>query len=301
MKKTILTLISLIWVCFAYAQPPQKFNYQGVAKDPTGAVIKGQKISIRTSILDGSMNGTSQYSETHSVTTDRQTGSFKLIIGNGSVVSGKFATITWDIGTKFLKIEIDVKGSGNYSTLETPQTIGVPYALFSGAAIPVVNNIAMFEERYPSGTSAPYLQNRGQNIFTRQLNKTVLGSSYVKLLAGGTSNACIEFLPGTYLIEAHASCYTCDDNKLFLADNLTSAVRLSGSNGFSNGTSDVVRNQSTSFLNGVIVVPKEDNKWTLRFDQKISTVPVNNIFGKENNFQGLDEVYSQIKIERIGD
>ena len=62
-------------------------NYQGAATDSDGAKLVDQNISLRTSVLQGGVEGTISYSETHSTTTD-QFGLFNVVIGQGEVVSG---------------------------------------------------------------------------------------------------------------------------------------------------------------------------------------------------------------------
>lgn len=129
--KNILTIISLFCVSILFAQAPQKFNYQAVARNAQGVVIANQTIKIRTSILDGTANGNSQYSETHSATTS-QLGLFNLSIGAGTIVSGKFSEVTWSNGDKYLKIEMDPTGGNNFTVIGTSQLLSVPYALNAG-------------------------------------------------------------------------------------------------------------------------------------------------------------------------
>jgi len=131
MKKYINTFIFLVCAFSAFAQAPQKFNYQAVARNAQGTVLSNQNVKIRASILDGSANGTSQYSETHSATTS-QLGLFNLAIGGGTLVSGNFTNITWSNGDKYLKIEMDATGGNNFSLVGTSQLLSVPYALNAG-------------------------------------------------------------------------------------------------------------------------------------------------------------------------
>ena len=80
MKNYLNTLLFMVCAFTAIAQTPQKFNYQAVARNAQGAILPNQNVKIRASILDGSANGMSQYTETHSVTTS-QLGLFNLAIG----------------------------------------------------------------------------------------------------------------------------------------------------------------------------------------------------------------------------
>lgn len=128
MKKCFNSLIYLLCAFATMAQAPQKFNYQAVARNAVGAVLPNQNVKIRASILDGSSTGTSQYSETHSATTN-QLGLFNLAIGGGTVVSGNFSNVTWASADKYLKIEMDATGGSNFSLVGTSPLLSVPYAL----------------------------------------------------------------------------------------------------------------------------------------------------------------------------
>lgn len=200
------------------------------------------------------------------------------IISNAGDLSNTNEIQTLSINPNNNQLSISGPG-GNTVTLPTPPVY--------------VPEIAIFEERYPTGTSAPISTNVN-NYFTRQLNTTVLSSPNISLLSAGTENARLTLQAGTYLVEASAPCYVCGNNKIFLREIGSNAVKLTGSNGFSN-TVDL---QSTSFMNGVITVP-QGQVLTVKLDHKISSIPVTNFLGKDNNVSGVNEVYSQIKIQKI--
>jgi len=139
MTRYVNTLIFAICAFAAVAQVPQKFNYQAVARSIQGAVLPNQNMKIRASILDGSANSISQYSETHSATTN-QLGLFNLAIGGGMVESGNFANITWASGDKYLKIEMDATGGNNFSLVGTSQLLSTPYAQFASVCGSSIGN-----------------------------------------------------------------------------------------------------------------------------------------------------------------
>lgn len=142
MKKLILFLtFSFTILNFVQAQiPPNAFNYSAVARGPQGQPIASQNIGIRFSILKTSVNGPSQYVETHQTTTD-PFGLFNLKIGGGSVQSGNFASIDWGADNYFLKVELDAQGNINYFHMGTTQFVSVPYALYSGNSVYAQNGI----------------------------------------------------------------------------------------------------------------------------------------------------------------
>lgn len=130
MKKLSTLLCALIVTVSAWAQSPNGFSYQAVARDASGVEIKNTNVSLRISLLQSSPTGTTIYQETHSVKTN-DFGLLNLTIGGGSVVTGQFATIDWGDGTKYVKVELDAKGGTSYQLMGTTQLVSVPYALHS--------------------------------------------------------------------------------------------------------------------------------------------------------------------------
>lgn len=119
------------------AQVPQGIGYQGVATDPQGLELTNQSISVRASILSGSVNGEVQWQETHSTSTD-DFGLFALTIGEGANTEGGqlagFADIPWGENTYFLQIEMDASGGDDYILMGVNQMMSVPYALHAETA-----------------------------------------------------------------------------------------------------------------------------------------------------------------------
>jgi hypothetical protein len=127
----ILSIIIFLIANSLLAQVPQGMNYQVVARDKDGAPLLNQKVSFKFSVLDGSENGTLEYSEKHSCTTN-SFGLVTLIIGQGTALTNTFSSINWASGQKFLTVEIDPKGGSNFTIKSASQLLSVPYALFAG-------------------------------------------------------------------------------------------------------------------------------------------------------------------------
>jgi hypothetical protein len=89
-----------------------------------------QDVSLKISVLDGSMTGATVYSEVQNVTTSEFV-LFALAIGTGTVESGEFAAISWGGGSKFLKVEMDVAGGTDFVEMGTSQLLSTPYALYA--------------------------------------------------------------------------------------------------------------------------------------------------------------------------
>ena len=134
MKKHLLFLSALLLsVTALFAQAPQKMSYQAVVRNTNNTLVTNQSVSAKISILQGGVNGTPVYVETHFVTTNAN-GLLTLEVGNGTAVSGSMATVNWANGPYFLKSEIDPDGGINYSIEGTQQLLSVPYALYAEKA-----------------------------------------------------------------------------------------------------------------------------------------------------------------------
>lgn len=130
MKRSIPYLILLLtfYTGSLMAQAPDAINYQGIARDASGAPVANQAISLRLSIHATSASGPVEYEETHATTTNNL-GLFNVRIGQGTVVSGSFFAITWGSASHFLEVELDPAGGGSYTAIGTTELVSVPYAL----------------------------------------------------------------------------------------------------------------------------------------------------------------------------
>ncbi len=116
-------------------------------------------MSLRISILSGTITGTSVYSETHAKTTDAG-GLMSLQIGSGTVLSGVFANIDWGSASHFIKLEADFSGGSNYVVLGTQELMSVPYALYASKTDTSVLNLTNRLATKLSGTDTASLSNR---------------------------------------------------------------------------------------------------------------------------------------------
>lgn len=130
-KLTFTLLFSVAVIATMFAQAPQAFNYQAVARDAQGVPMANRQVSVRFTILDGP---TEVYRESHSLTTN-QFGLFTAKVGQGTHLWGNFANIYWGQGAKSLKVELDPNGGSNYVDLGDNQLLSVPYALFAAHGV----------------------------------------------------------------------------------------------------------------------------------------------------------------------
>ena len=139
MKKVLLVasiLFTLALLSFfnVFSQSvPQGMNYQAVARDVNGNELASKSLTVKLAVKSKSgVNYTTQYEETHSVTTNAY-GLFTLVIGQGTVTSGTFASIPWSSYDMYLNVSVD-DGNG-YVDLGKTQLVSVPYAFVSGSAV----------------------------------------------------------------------------------------------------------------------------------------------------------------------
>ena len=133
-------LFLVLFPLFAYSQAPQKINFQSILRNTNGEVVANKSVSLKISILSGSISGSSVYSETHTKTTDIS-GLISIQIGNGTVLSGVFDNIVWGNTSHFIKLETDFNGGSNYVVLGTQELMSVPYALYAGKTDTTVLNL----------------------------------------------------------------------------------------------------------------------------------------------------------------
>ncbi|HYK76387.1 MAG TPA: hypothetical protein VEV16_05375, partial [Daejeonella sp.] len=136
MKRVLFSVfISLCFTVMVKAQAPQQFNYQGAARTSSGAPLMNRNISLKISILDGSVNGAIQYSEIHKVTTNAL-GLYSLAIGGPNAQSkmGNMADVNWAKGLKYIQVEIDPDNGSRFTVVGSAQLLSVPYALYAGNA-----------------------------------------------------------------------------------------------------------------------------------------------------------------------
>lgn len=173
MKKLLTLIVVAIYAQLSFAQAPQGFSYQAIARDNAGNPKANTGVAVKFSILNGSAQGTAIYAETHQTQTNNF-GLFNLTIGKGSAITGTFASIDW-AGPKFLKVEID----GLLSN--TTQLMSVPYALYAekakadikaGAGIAITGN---------------EVSNTGDLSNTNEIQTLSLAGSTLNLSNGGGS------------------------------------------------------------------------------------------------------------------
>ena len=144
MKKIITIIvpmaIGILLTASVFAQAPQKMSYQAIIRNSSDALVTNTNVGVQISILQGSADGSSVYTERHFPKTNNN-GLVTLEISGGTVVSGNFPTIDWGAHTYFIKTETDLKGGANYTITGTSQLLSVPYALYAKTAESITGTV----------------------------------------------------------------------------------------------------------------------------------------------------------------
>ncbi|MCW3128340.1 MAG: hypothetical protein JWO03_3998 [Bacteroidetes bacterium] len=130
---SIVVLCAVVYTAQAGGSP-QGIRYQTMVRDAGGQAIPNAMVSARFTIHDGGPGGAIIYSETQTVVTNAF-GTFSIVVGGGSIITGTFNTINWSTGNKYLQVEIDPAGGNSYIDMGTGSLLSVAYALYTNSAL----------------------------------------------------------------------------------------------------------------------------------------------------------------------
>lgn len=237
MKTSITTLFILLIGFSLFAQAPESFNYQGVARDLTGQPITDTDLGIKCSIVSNSAIGTTVYEESHAIHTNNL-GLFQLEIGNGNALIGIFSDIDWGNGSYFLKTEIDVDNNGTYELLGASKLLSVPYALYAKNSghwnQSNLNNGIQYPNTVTVGTNintdAPFVVNKTDPMI--QFNQGTSLAYFNRTIGSSTAALGIYGYPDTDQVLPHlrksSMIYATDESQdlILCAANIDGAVRF---------------------------------------------------------------------------
>ncbi len=123
MKKLILLALVLFSAATMLAQT-NRMSYQAVVRNAANELVAEENLTVAIRISDA--NGTSAFSETHSVTSNRN-GVISLMIGEGSGQSGSIASVDW----RTAQIHTEVTLPGGATLSNTTPVNAVPYAFYA--------------------------------------------------------------------------------------------------------------------------------------------------------------------------
>ncbi len=165
----LFLLILFLLPSILFSQVPQSFNYQAVARNNNGEILKNTALDIRLTLLQGSESGMAQWTETRSVTTNNL-GLFTIEAGSITPLD-----IDWTKGPYYLKTELDMGDGNGWKEMGTIRILSVPYALqaesvnnlkklkIQGTDLP--SDSALFEVKRKDGQTVFAVYNEGVRIY----------------------------------------------------------------------------------------------------------------------------------------
>ena len=123
MKKLILLALVLFSAATMLAQT-NRMSYQAVVRNAANELVAEENLTVAIRISDA--NSTSAFSETHSVTSNRN-GVISLMIGEGSSQSGNMMSVDW----RTAQIHTVITLPGGATLSNTTPVNAVPYAFYA--------------------------------------------------------------------------------------------------------------------------------------------------------------------------
>jgi hypothetical protein len=126
----IYVLIAFLGFFFnSYAQVPTEItgiNYQGIARDADGEILAGETLDIKITIAN--LADPTLYIETHPSIVTNEFGLFTLIIGNGTVGSGTYNSLSANLWKLAITIQTEADFGSGFQDIGTVDLAAVPYA-----------------------------------------------------------------------------------------------------------------------------------------------------------------------------
>lgn len=229
MKLSLIRFLNLLFLftllisnsAILYSQVPRGFNYQAIARDPSGDILSDCELIVLLALVDKAVDGNVIWEEAHRTTTDKF-GLFVLQFGDPDAerVEGKvdfFTEIDWTNLPLFLRTRIDFHGIND---LGTSQLFSVPYSMVSADINGPVDKLqvtgkttnneeALFEVKNNADQTIFAVYNEGVRIFVDDLDKGAKGGFAVS--GFGTAKAPAQQY---FLVTGGSTQVFVDDNQM---------------------------------------------------------------------------------------
>lgn len=153
--RCILAIILVNFSSLVISQTPEGINYQAVIRKTNGTLVTNTTVAVRIQIKQNAATGTVVYAERQSVITSAY-GLVNFVIGQGTVLSGSFATINWSTGNYWVSLGVDFTNGTNYIDYGSQRLMSAPYALYAKTA-----GVQLNQWRYGASAPAAALGNMG--------------------------------------------------------------------------------------------------------------------------------------------
>lgn len=156
MKKFNILLALFLISAYSFSQAPLSFNYQAIYRDVSGNIQANKSVVLIVSIIQGTIDGTEIFTETHSVKTN-DFGLITISVGTGNPTD--FQLIDWSNGPFFIKVNV------NGTEMGVSQLLSVPFALFA-------QSVESTDDEDADPTNEIQILSLTENILTLSLNGT---------------------------------------------------------------------------------------------------------------------------------
>ncbi|MBR5167409.1 MAG: tail fiber domain-containing protein [Salinivirgaceae bacterium] len=128
-RRFLMTIAATVATLATMAQT-DGFSYQAVVRDANGELINNSKVGLRLTLTDQTGEQV-MYQETQTPTTNNY-GVLNVTVGAGSHAEDQnLQNVNWASGDVWLRVEIDLNGSTNYTHMGTTKIQAVPVALYA--------------------------------------------------------------------------------------------------------------------------------------------------------------------------
>jgi hypothetical protein len=185
MKRSYISFIILALAISVCAQAPLSFKYQAYLRNADGTIRGSEFVTLQLEIVQGTVNGTTIYSEVHNTSTNAH-GLVSVSVGDGST-SSNMSAVQWESGPFFLDIRV------NGIHLGTTELLSVPFALYAN------ETGSGFSGQYSDLSGAPNLATVATSgNYLHLTNRPVLA-----LVATTGSYTSLLNVPATFLPSVH--------------------------------------------------------------------------------------------------
>ena len=129
------------------AQVPERMSYQFLVTDTDANVLYDTDVWIRFRILYDTLENTVIFEERHT-SNSGPTGVVRLLIGEGTAVTGTLAALPWSEGPFFLEAGLAYTEAGDYQRIGLQEMGSVPFSLYANIAYDLVGG----EPEIPKGS-----------------------------------------------------------------------------------------------------------------------------------------------------